>query len=505
MTHRAFTGASYSETSIQLEHDFQEIIFQQEQNGFAFDVARATALYGTLAQRRDDLKTQLREAFPSRWQEMNVPEYWENQSGDRYPTKKAAGRIKVTRGPNRRKEIKFNPGSRDQVAERLLEKGWKPAKRSKLTGKPAVDESVLEGLDFPEAKLLNEYFMIEKRLGQVAEGNQAWLKLQKNGRIHGRVITNGAVTGRCTHSGPNVTQVPGVQAPFGVDCRSCWTADDGWDLVGGDAAGLELRMLAHYLAGYDDGAYGKILLEGDIHTANQLAFGYDPDRVNRDPAKTDIYALIYGASNEKLGSTPRRDGSLALLSDAAEKELRKIEVPDWALNWMVEQGEITEARLENWKRGYWKRTHIEQKFPAFKQLTDAVDIVVNGPIIGWKGKRPIRDRSKARPMTGLDGRRLMCRSSHSALNMLLQSGGAVAMKLATVKFHRNLKVQGIGPSDYKQVAHIHDEIEVTCKPHLSQTIGLCIVQSIKEAGQELNLRVPLDGAFKVGKNWAEVH
>ena len=160
-----------------------------------------------------------------------------------------------------------------------------------------VDEAVLKGIDHPIAADLLSFLLVQKRLGQLAEGQQAWLKLQKNGVIHGRVNTNGAVTGRCTHSTPNVAQVPSVRADYGKECRELFTVRKGYKLVGCDASGLELRMLAHYMAFYDRGEYAKIVTEGDVHTVNQKAAGLE----TRDQAKTMIYALLYGAGDHKMG------------------------------------------------------------------------------------------------------------------------------------------------------------------------------------------------------------
>jgi DNA polymerase I-like protein with 3'-5' exonuclease and polymerase domains len=183
-----------------------------------------------------------------------------------------------------------------QIADRLMKRGWKPQAFTE-SGEPKVDESVLSGIDMPEAELLSEYLMLNKRIGQLATGKQAWLKLEKKGKIHGRVNHMGAVTSRCTHSNPNTAQIPSVGAPYGKECRELFIAPSGYSLLGADASGLELRCLAHYMAAYDDGAYADVVLNGDIHTANQLAAGLD----SRNQAKTFIYGFLYGSGDEKTG------------------------------------------------------------------------------------------------------------------------------------------------------------------------------------------------------------
>lgn len=278
----------------------------------------------------------------------------------------------IVKGNHKTKTIPFNPASRDQIAERLIKRGWKP---QAYEGKrPAINEGVLKSIDTPEASLLLEYLLVSKRLGQLAEGQQAWLKLEKGGRIHGSVLTNGTVSGRCSHRNPNVAQVPAVRAPYGSECRELFKAPEGKVLVGCDASGLELRALAGYLFPYDNGAYAKEILTGDIHTANQKAAGLQ----TRDQAKTFIYAFLYGAGDAKIGE----------IVGGSSKEGKRL------------------------------KASFMSKTPAIKRLTNAVAEAV----------------STRGTLRGLDGRPLPCRSAHSALNLLLQSAGAVIMKQALIEF-----------------------------------------------------------------------
>jgi DNA polymerase I-like protein with 3'-5' exonuclease and polymerase domains len=183
--------------------------------------------------------------------------------------------------------VVFNPASRQQIGQKLIELGWKPKKFTE-TGQPMVDEEVLEGLPYPEAKMIAEYLMLGKRVSQI----ESWLEaVEDDGRVHGKVITNGAVTGRMTHSSPNMAQIPNSGSVYGVECRTCWSVSDGKVLLGCDASGLELRMLAHYMK---DDEYVKTVVEGsskdgtDVHTKNQKAAGLQ----TRDQAKTFIYGFL---------------------------------------------------------------------------------------------------------------------------------------------------------------------------------------------------------------------
>jgi DNA polymerase I-like protein with 3'-5' exonuclease and polymerase domains len=341
----------FEQRSIDLEHKVQAIVAKQERNGFKLDEKKATILLSELQSKLSAIEIAMQSIFPA----------------------KTTERISEKTGkPLKAKVEVFNPGSRKQIGERLIEKGWKPDKFTE-TGQPIVDEGTLEGLDIPEAKAINEYLMLQKRVAQI----ESWLKaVGSDGRVHGKVITNGAVTGRMTHMSPNMAQVPNSGSPYGEECRDLWTVEKGYKLVGIDAAGLELRMLAHYM---QDDAYTSEVVSGDIHTANQKAAGLE----TRNQAKTFIYAFLYGAGDAKIGK----------VVGAGAKE-----------------GQQLKAR-------FLKNT------PSLKELREKV-----GRIAQTSGTLP-----------GLDGRRLQVRSDHAALNTLLQSAGAVVMKQALVILNDSLR------------------------------------------------------------------
>jgi DNA polymerase I-like protein with 3'-5' exonuclease and polymerase domains len=343
------------------------------------------------------------------------------------------------------RRVTFNPSSRDHIAKKLKALGWKP-KVFTETNQPKVDEAVLSSLPYPEAKLLCQYLLVEKRIGQLAEGRQSWLKLETDGRIHGQVTTMGAVTSRCTHQNPNMAQVPSIKAPYGKECRSLFYAPSGYVLMGCDVSGLELRCLAHFMARYDEGEYGRILLEEDIHTANQLAAGLP----TRDNAKTFIYAFLYGAGDEKIGK----------IIGKGAREGKKLK----------------EAFLS--------------KTPALQKLREGV------------GKAATeRGHIKA-----LDGRLMPIRHPHAALNTLLQGAGAIICKRWVVTFHQLLREHGFTDGiDYMQVAFVHDEIQVLVKENYADKIGEICIKAIKSAGEYYGIRIPLDGEYKFGRNWAETH
>ena len=449
-----------SKEMIAIEHWFKFVISLQERHGFKFDLDKADVLTAKLMGIRAKLTTDLQNQWKPTEVKMKSPAGWilaTDQATYEGKTKndiklqlKEAGEVQAlvknaVKTGNAVKEIPFNPGSRKQIAERLMGLGYElPTENDGVSYK--VDESVLRGIDHPIAGDLLSYLLVQKRLGQLAEGQQAWLKLQKNGVIHGSVNTNGAVTGRCTHSNPNVAQVPSVRAEFGSECRELFKARNGYKLVGCDASGLELRMLAHYMAFYDRGEYAKIVTEGDVHTVNQKAAGLE----TRDQAKTFIYALLYGAGDEKIGNIAGGNAQLG----------------------------------QQLKRKFFS------SLPALARLQADV-------------QRKVKNGGE---LIGLDGRILPIRSSHAALNMLLQSAGAVCMKVALIQlFHLLNGLRWQHGREYAFVANIHDEFQAEVTPDKAEAFGKLAVESIQHAGKQLKLNVRLDGEFKIGNNWAETH
>jgi DNA polymerase I-like protein with 3'-5' exonuclease and polymerase domains len=498
---------------VELEHEFQRILFDQEQFGIRFDEEAAAKLYADLAARREVLLKQMQEVFPPRTEEMKKPGYYSFFRPDhieaKFPTKGEAVKeakkwgLKagdVWPGPVRTKLHPFNPGSRDEIAERLQEKyGWKPVEFTP-SGKAQISDEILERMEYPEAKVLSEYFVVDKRIGAIAEGNKAWLKLSRNGRMHGGVKTNGAVTGRCTHVNPNMSQVPAVTAPYGKECRSLFCADPGFVQIGADASGLELRGLAHFMAPYDGRAYVGVVCDGDVHSVNCAALGLEVNKTNRNTiAKTFIYAWLYGAWWHKLGSIgPQLDpGLVASLNDFAKREKytdnrgRKV--------WLSEYIRETLGRLDLAMDDYAVAVSVQGKqwSDSFLERTPGLATLIGA----------VKAAAKSRGfLYGLDGRMLRVRSQHSALNTLLQSFGALVVKQGTVLFHRNAERRGWKyGTDFAQLLHVHDEIQLQARPEIAEEVGKLAVASFAEAGQYFNLNVPITGEYKIGRNWAETH
>ena len=401
------------EQALQLEHEVAIEITRQERNGFNLDMPKAQMLLATVIDKMGRIEQELQQVFKP------------------ITTKRVSEK---TGKALKDKVTVFNVGSRKQIAERLESLGWKPKKFTDF-GSVIVDETVLSELTFPEAKLIAEYLLLQKRNGLIS----SWIKFTADdGKVHGRCISNGAVTGRMTHHSPNLGQVPSTGSAYGKECRELFIPDSGHVLVGADLSGIELRCLAHYM---QDDDYTREILEGDIHTKNQKSAGLE----TRSQAKTFIYATLYGAGAAKIGS----------IVNGSAKDGKKL--------------------LDN----FYKNT------PLLAKLSEKVQRLAS------KGYIP-----------ALDGRRIMIRSEHAALNSLLQSCGAVIAKQWILEVHKLMRANGIS---FRQVAMVHDEIQASVPEEQAVKAGELMVEAAYNAGKTLKFRLPIAAEYAVGSSWLDTH
>jgi len=446
------------EEAIKLETRFAQIISRQEKYGVYFDIEAAQKLHIELMEEVDAAEAKLKEVFKplQTWTPKAYPKTAYKKDGTKSATllnQEAIGCKRNAEGEwGYYKNVEFNPSSRQHISRWLSEVyGWCPTDHTEK-GTPIVNESVLDSLEFPEGKILAHYFNVKKLIGQLAEGKNAWLKMVKNdGRVHGSVNTLGAVSRRCTHSNPNMAQVPSGRSYKGHEARKLFTVPKGKRLVGCDADALELRTLSHYMARFDNGKYGVAVDAGDkdagtdIHTLNQKAAGLP----SRDDAKTFIYAFLYGAGDAKIGE---------IIGKGAE-----------------------EGRM-------LKETFF-RKIPAIKKLVDAV-------AAKYKDKKTLE---------ALDGNPFHIRSAHSALNTLLQGAGALVMKYYLVFLDRNLQRKYTAGDDYEFVLNVHDEVQIECDADIADEVARIAELSFDNVTRYLKFRIPLRGQAVVGDSWAETH
>lgn len=472
--------AGYCKEATDAEMELAWTLAAMERGGWPFDIEKAEQLQAKLAAKREGVAQTLRDLYGQM--------LWRN---GKPVTPKRDNKTKgVVAGAEyqKLKLIDFNPGSRDHIADRLIKlHGWQPSEYGD-NGKPSVDEGILKGLPYPEIPAICEYLLLDKRLGQLSEGKEAWLKLATKDRaeggritgmhhIHGSINAGGTVTHRASHARPNISQVPKVGKPYGAECRELFTVPHGWVLVGADMSGLELRCLAHYMARWDNMAYGRTILEGknedrtDVHSVNQRALGLPDEPAEgrttkgRDAAKTWWYAMVYGAGDTKLGS---------ITAPTLSEELQKA-------------------------RGRADRKRFAHELPALGYLLAALKT---------KMVETAKEKESASYILLPDGRRAYVRSEHAVLNTLLQGAGAVLCKHWLNEVVRRL-VAALGPMGWDQQWALctwpHDELQIACRKEHASLVARLAVEAAEAMTESFSFRCPLTGESKISTTWAGTH
>jgi len=413
---------------ISLEHRVAQILSDQEIYGWYFDEEAAHRLESTLRCELENLTRSLRDRHPF-------------VAGAEFTPKRDNSSSGYVEGCTFTRLKDFNPSSRDHIAWVMQTfYKWVPTEFTEK-GKPSIDEVVLHDIGTPMALEFYRCLDLTKKLGMLTEGVNAWLKLVRNNRIHHNCET-ATNTFRCAHRKPNLAQVPS-EAEF----RKLFCASPGMCMVGADLAGIELRLLAHYLARYDKGRYADVLLNGDIHQENADKIG-----ISRRLVKTVTYAFLYGAGNQKIGLS--YDPQLS--TTAASKKGK----------------EIRKAYMD--------------AIPGLQELVEAVK----------------RKAEREGAISAIDGRRIACDGSHKALNYLLQGSAAVIAKRWMLLTHECIIRCDI---QAHQLAFIHDELQLECKEENAEELKFSLLWAAQSAGEFYNLRIPIAAEAKQGTNWNEVH
>ena len=401
-------------------------------NGWTFNKTKAITLYSDLCQIRDDLQKDLDELFPP-WE--ITEEFIPARSNKTLGYVKGEVFIK-------RKQVEFNPGSRRHIEKCLRDKyKWKPTKFTG-TGHAQIDESILGALPYPEAQQLAKFFLVQKRIGQLAEGPAAWLKkLDDDGRIRHTIVVGGTISGRCAHRSPNLAQVPKAGLLYGAECRELFGPPPGWTQVGVDLSGLELRMLANFLD--DGGVYASQILEGDIHQ-----FNADAIKGTRDQAKRFIYSVLFGAGDQLVGK-------------------------------------IVGGNAKDGKR---LKDSFNEAVPAFAKL-----------------QSNLKRAAKRGYLVGLCGRKLYIREERKLLSQLLQASGAVVCKKWVQLTHTEINKQ-FGPEQAFLMAWVHDEVQIACKnKDIADECREIAIRMAGDTGRHFNTKIRIDAEGNLGQSWLECH
>jgi len=413
---------------ITLEHEAAEILTKQELHGWYFDERSAWQLTSTLRQELEETYQLLRDRHPFVAGPVFTPKRDNRTQG--YVKDAPLTRLK-----------ELNPTSRDHQAWILKTfYGWKPTNLT-ATGKCIIDEPTLKEIGSEVSMMFLRCLTVQKMLGLLSEGVNAWLKLSTTAnRIHHHcsVATS---TFRCAHRNPNLAQVPSDPR-----FRELFLPSPGQVMVAADLSGIELRMLSHFLARYDDGRYADILLNGDIHQVNADKIG-----ISRKLVKTVTYAFLYGAGDEKIGHSYDK----LLSSPKAKKKGKEIRA-------------------------------------AYIDAIDGLDKLLAS----------IKTASERGFIKAIDGRKIMVDSPHKALNYCLQGNSAILAKRWMVINQQNIKELNLCCS---QLAFIHDELQFECSPEQTADLSTSLVFSSLAAGEYYNLRIRIDAEAKTGNNWSETH
>ena len=410
---------------ITLEHQVATILTKQEHHGWYFDEQSARELESTLRNELESTQAKLRADFPY-------------VAGAVFTPKRDNQRTGYVKGVSFTRLKDFNPQSRDHIAWILSTHcGWQPSSLTN-SGKAVIDETVLKDIGTDIALRFLRVLELTKMLGMISQGVNAWQKLvTTSSRIHHHCSV-GCATHRASHRNPNLSQVPSDDR-----FRRLFTASPNMVMVGADLSGIELRMLAHYLARYDGGRYADILLNGDIHQENADKIG-----ISRRQVKTVTYAFLYGAGDQKIGTS--FDGSLG--EDQAKRKGKEI-----------------------------RKAFVN----AIEGLSDLLKAVKRAAERGY--------------VRGLDGRNISVDKGHVALNYLLQGSAAIIAKRWMVLADAQLD------SHSHQLGFIHDELQYETIPASVNDLKFLLELTAVQAGEYYNLRLPIAAESKSGKNWAEVH
>lgn len=448
-----------SELACKLEHQAWHIIQnKQKQNGFPIDQEKADLLYAELRQREAELKEEIYRLWPPVLQ--IVRRFAKSRKSDGTRTANYLRHLGEYPKLEDNEDgsyhaydyVEFDLGSPQQRIQKLLALGWKPVNFTKK-GSPKIDEDEMlafaETSGVTEAKALARWCVVNSRANMVRN----WIEAvnPKTGHIHGSLFL--AATGRYKHSSPNTANIPGVRdgpdghlmgeaGTWAYECRSLWTAGGkGWKLVGIDAQGIQLRILAHYLNNED---FSKAILSADPHSENQRKMGLS----SRSLTKTITYATLMGAGDKRVAVT-------AGVS-------------------------LEEAKVAKEK--------FNQQIPELPTLINKLK----------------RELNKTGRITSCSGTRHLVASDHMVIPYLLQADEASIMKQTLVLIDQEVRRRGWS-ADVLYVGNIHDELQIRVRDYLADEFVSAALPCFVKAGELFNYRVPIEGSAKIGDNWACTH
>lgn len=458
-------SVGFTEEGCEIEHLSWNIIQnKQRRNGFPFDVKKAEELYATLRARQEELEKEIFTVFPPHYDVVASFARGRKQDGTRTKNYKRHVeqypelRDRPDGGYDAYDWIYFNLGSPLQRIEKLLQHGWEPTSFTEK-GNPKVDEDSL--LAYAEKSGKTEVTAIAKWLVCNSRGNmvRTWLDAvnPKTNAIHGKLFI--ASTLRYRHSNPNSANIPAVKkdketkevlygeaGTWAYECRDLFTCGDPsrYSLVGVDAKGLQLRILANYAYSEE---FAQTVLTGDPHEKNVEILGL----ANKPAAKKFIYTLIMGGGGARLAADQLQFGT-----------------------------KLTAREGEALKR------KMIASVPGFRELI----------------KRLEKELGRTGRITLCDGTPILVPSPHMVIPYLLQGDESRLMKKASILLDLEIRRHKL---DARKVADIHDEWQFIVATEQVDYFISKALSCFPLVGQIFNYKVPIEGDAKVGKTWAATH
>jgi DNA polymerase I-like protein with 3'-5' exonuclease and polymerase domains len=433
----------FSEKSCQLEHQIRHVVNKQEKNGFWFNVPKAEQLYAELRQRERDYGDQIHRLFPPELKLQETYRYRVKRDGSPYSTflRHTEQYEKVVRRGDEYDVYSYEEFNIGSPMQRVEKLLSLGWKPSKFTPKGNPQVDEESLVAFA-----NEIGSAEVRA--IAD----WLVV--NGRANmintwlNNVRPDSRIHGKVMTCGAGTRRMthsaPNTANIPGNEAKYGHECRECWGATPG-----RRRLVGYDAKALEMRMFGHYLNDP---VAAELYINGDPHSVNaaalgheRKPAKTDFYAFMYGAS----------DGKLALPHGKGREY------------------------------GRWMRETLMSSTPGLEDLI-----------------KEVQAEQKAGFILCIDGGFVRCPSPHAALNYKLQSAGAITMKQAAIFIDQRVQERGL---DCLKVGDIHDEGQHDCAEGDAEEFGKLAVQAIRDAGEELNFSVPLDGDYKVGGTWAETH
>lgn len=531
---------SFKEFAEQFEEDVlleQRVHYEYSKMGYRgikFNVDRARDVIADIEERKREVRERINAIVPPVVEEMKTAEYWEMEwpSGEtsRFPTKSEAEyerkRLKhkpaecfLRRGPNKTKTHEFNPGSSKQIREylvgrygwvspqltkrgvELLENGLEYEALARQYG--STKEEHLRLLDYEEAQLFADSAVLNKIGGMVAGDGKgsAWLdRVDSSGRMQFSLHHIGCVTQRSSMTSPNLQQTPsvvidrdtkepvwGFEGRYGCDCRAMFEPSEGYVLVGMDLSGIEGCMLAHFLSPYDSGAYIQQVLTGDVHQQNVDSIKRFADyKIGRGDTKPCYYGLLYGIGLEKQGR------QVVACCDDARNDFEALRA----------QYERDPSRIRRTKRVGKSTVPMRPDSCAFADVGEKVNTALSSGIDGFRSLVGDVKKASKRGYLKVFNRRIPVRKAHAALNTLLQGSAGIIAKRWFVRICDVIRYRKYNA--YPLLV-VHDETQTEVVPEHLEGFTQDGLAAIGWAGRYYNMRLPLSGEAKYGRNWQETH